>query len=329
MTEEPALRRCWHAVAFESGIAANPTSRRLLGTDIVLWRSARGEVHAAVDRCPHRWAKLSAGTNQNGQLVCPVSRMGLRRHWPGVAGSPQLPPDAPVPPTACLQMLACRSGLGLVWISLDADPVNDIPDLPEHRDPGYRAIEIGVITYDCSAAAVIDNNTDAMHVAFVHAGSFGAGQDPRIAPSRARLTSFGVVIDSDPLPVASAPAGPTSTQRTSTTEMWLPFVQISRMRYPDGLVHLLLKGCCPVDDKRTDVHLIVLRNDVDDPADTRAIIDFELNVEHEDAAVLSTLPAEFPLDVRAQCHLAHDRAAIAYRRALARLIDRETQGSVP
>jgi phenylpropionate dioxygenase-like ring-hydroxylating dioxygenase large terminal subunit len=320
MTEEPALRRCWHAVAFESGVGASPASRRLLGTDIVLWRSTRGDVRAAIDRCPHRWAKLSAGANRDGQLVCPYH--GWVFAETGQASLiPQLPTDAPAPPTACLQMLACRSGLGLVWVSLDPAPVTDIPEVPEQSDPRYRAIEIGAIVYDCSAAAVIDNNTDATHVAFVHAGSFGAGQDPRIAPSRARLTPFGVVIESDPLPVASAPAGLTSTQRTSTTEIWLPFVQVSRMRYPDGLVHVLLKGCCPVDDKRTEVHLIVLRNDVDEPAETRAIIDFELNVEREDAAVLRTLPAEFPLDPRAQVHLAHDRGGIAYRRALARLVD--------
>jgi phenylpropionate dioxygenase-like ring-hydroxylating dioxygenase large terminal subunit len=323
VTAAPALRRCWHAVAFDHAVESTPVARRLLGVDIVLWRSPAGEVVAAVDRCPHRWAKLSTGINREGQLVCPYH--GWTFDETGRATLvPQLPAGAAIPPMACLPMLPCRSNLGLVWVSLEHDPVTEVPTVPEHTDPQYRAIEVGVIDYHCSAAAVVDNNTDATHVAFVHASSFGAGQDPRVPPGRARRAPFGVVIESDPMAVASAPSGAVATQRTTTTEMWLPFAQVSRMRYPDGLVHILVKGCCPIDDARTAVHLTVLRNDVDadDPADPQAIVDFELAIEHEDAAVLKTLPREFPLDVRAQCHLRHDRGGIEYRRALAELLGR-------
>jgi hypothetical protein len=45
-------------------------------------------------------------------------------------------------------------------------------------------------------------------------------------------------------------------------------------------------------------------------------------IEHEDAAVLRTLPPAFPLDIRRQRHTRHDRPGIEYRRALADLIER-------
>ena len=48
------------------------------------------------------------------------------------------------------------------------------------EDPRFDRIEIGVIRYGASTAAIIDNNTDSTHVAFVHSGSFGADQDPRV-----------------------------------------------------------------------------------------------------------------------------------------------------
>ena len=98
--------------------------------------------------------------------------------------------------------------------------------------------------------------------------------------------------------------------------MWLPFVQVGRMHYSDDSTHILVKGCCPVEDDVTDVHLAVLRNDLAAAADCRSIIDFELAVELEDKAVLETLPATFPLDPRLQAHTRHDRPGIAYRHAL-------------
>jgi hypothetical protein len=154
----------------------------------------------------------------------------------------------------------------------------------------------------------------------VHATSFGAGQDPQIAPRSAHRSPFGITIEADPLPVASAPTQDIPTTRQSSTEIWLPFVQLTRMRYPDGGVHVLLKGMCPVDDARTRVHLIVLRNDAHAPTDAARIVAFESKVELEDAAVLASLPAEFPLDVRRQVHLRHDAGGIEYRRALAELL---------
>ena len=52
--------------------------------------------------------------------------------------------------------------------------------------------------------------------------------------------------------------------------MWAPFVRIGRMHYSDGSTHILVKGilvkgCRPMADGVTDVHLTVLRND---PADS-------------------------------------------------------------
>ena len=88
------------------------------------------------------------------------------------------------------------------------------------------------------------------------------------------------------------------------------------MHYSDGSTHILVKGCCPVEDGVTDVHLAVLRNDLADSIDRQAIIDFEMAVELEDKAVLETLPAAFPLDPRLQAHTKHDRPGIAYRQAL-------------
>jgi phenylpropionate dioxygenase-like ring-hydroxylating dioxygenase large terminal subunit len=283
VTRPPALRRCPHPVAFADEIGAAPIARRLLGIDLAVSRDADGKVGAA----------------------------------------------APGDDAAAPMALRVEEALGLVWVTLDAQPLQAIPVLAEFTDPRFRAIRIGVIRVAASAATVIDNNTDATHVAFVHEGSFGAGQDPRIPVSTVRRTGYGIEIATGAMGVAAAPGGsPDGAEpdreevRETRTEMWLPFTQIGRFVYSDGRTHVLFKALCPVDDKVTDVHFTVLRDDCDDPADDEVVRRFELTVEHEDRAMLETLPAGFQLDPRALAHTAHDRPGIEYRRALAALLDR-------
>lgn len=319
VTRSSQLRRCWHPVAFSSHVGTEPEPRRLLGVDLVVWRAVDDVVHAALDRCPHRWARLSTGCITDGLLTCPYH--GWQFDTDGTAVViPQLSNTDAIPPTACLDMVSTHEALGMVWINLESDPVRPIPTLPEFDNAAFRAIEVSVTRYETNAAAIIDNNTDATHVAFVHAGSFGAGQDPMIMPPLASQTPFGIEITAADFAIAESPGAKEEGSRRTNTEMWLPFTQISRMHYSDGTTHILLKGCCPIEDGVTDVHLTVLRNDVDDPADTEGVIAFERGVELEDKVVLDGLPAEFPLDIRLQTHVKHDRPGIEYRRALAELI---------
>lgn len=284
VTRAPALRRCPHPVAFADEIDVAPAARRLLGVDLTVRRDAGGDVGVTA----------AAG-------------------------------DDAAEPTA----LRVEEALGLVWVTLDAQPLQAIPVLAEFTDPRFRSIRIGVIRVAASAATVIDNNTDATHVAFVHEGSFGAGQDPRIPVSTVARNGYGIEIATAAMGVAATPGGsPGDAEpdreeiRETRTEMWLPFTQVGRFVYSDGRTHVLFKALCPVDDKVTDVHFTVLRDDRDDPADDEVVRRFELTVEHEDRAMLEKLPAGFQLDPRALAHTAHDRPGIEYRRALVALLDR-------
>ena len=86
---------------------------------------------------------------------------------------PQLEAGASLPPSACLQVLTTVEAYGMAWVSLEPQPPAPIPAIPEFEDSRFERIEIGVIRYHASAAAIVDNNTDSTHVAFVHSGSFG------------------------------------------------------------------------------------------------------------------------------------------------------------
>ena len=57
----PALRACWHPVAFASEVSGRPVPASLLGEPLVIWRGAGGTPRAMSDLCVHRGGALSAG----------------------------------------------------------------------------------------------------------------------------------------------------------------------------------------------------------------------------------------------------------------------------
>ena len=61
MTNDKIMLNDWHAVANAKELAdGDKRSTQLLERDILIWRS-HGEVHAWLDRCPHRGSRLSLG----------------------------------------------------------------------------------------------------------------------------------------------------------------------------------------------------------------------------------------------------------------------------
>lgn len=62
--------KCWYVAATCDEVTDSPLSRRLLGTDVVLWRGADGTVNAFENRCAHRAFPLSEGRINGDNLVC-------------------------------------------------------------------------------------------------------------------------------------------------------------------------------------------------------------------------------------------------------------------
>ena len=92
------LRHYWHPVALAAEVGDKPKAAKLLGTDIVLWRTATG-VSAFKDLCIHRGAALSRGSVQDGIIACPYH--GWRYDRTGqCVHIPALPADAPIPKRA-------------------------------------------------------------------------------------------------------------------------------------------------------------------------------------------------------------------------------------
>lgn len=64
------LARHWHPVAYSHEVGERPFASRLPDQDLVAFRTEHG-VTVARDICLHRGARLSRGTLQADEIICP------------------------------------------------------------------------------------------------------------------------------------------------------------------------------------------------------------------------------------------------------------------
>ncbi|PJE16040.1 aromatic ring-hydroxylating dioxygenase subunit alpha [Mycobacterium sp.] len=62
--------KCWYVAATSHELGDAPLGRRLIGHDIVLWRSSDGRAVALENRCAHRGFPLADGQVDADRLVC-------------------------------------------------------------------------------------------------------------------------------------------------------------------------------------------------------------------------------------------------------------------
>lgn len=119
---------------------------RVRDTDLAIWRSASGHIHAWGDRCPHRGMRLSHGFVRGETLAC------IYHGWQyndagacvGIPAHPQLDP----PKSICATTYACKENNGLIWVALDKtnDPLPSYDGLTAIRslDVALPASKIAV-----------------------------------------------------------------------------------------------------------------------------------------------------------------------------------------
>jgi phenylpropionate dioxygenase-like ring-hydroxylating dioxygenase large terminal subunit len=322
-----ALRDAWHPVAEPGDVAPGPTAVRLLGEDLVLWRSDDGSIVAAPDRCPHREAPLSIGCVDGGSLVCAYHGWSFAAGGQCV-GIPSSGPHATIPPAAHLATTRVEERYGLVWVCLGT-PDGDVPMIAQEADPSFRRINTGVERWNVSTLRMVDNFLDISHFPWVHRGTFGAGQDPRVPKIELEQLDddfFGYAYEVD----ANNPDDAVATTRTDddivhrhmTTGFHLPFAVRSTIRYEDGLEHILLLCSTPVDDTTSLFTFVVWRND-DHDTDPEEIITFDRAIGAEDKAMLERVPGILPLGRTDLVSVQSDKPSVEWRRRLAALVDGE------
>jgi len=315
MITDPVLLHDWHVVARASEVTAGePRSVRLLGHDIVLWRSGN-EFHAWQDLCLHRGAKLSAGRIQGDCLVCPYH--GWNYDTSGRCVRIPAHPSQPPPARARVTSYLAKEKYDLVWVCL-ANPEHDIPIFSEWDDPSFRKIAAGPYAFKAQGPRVIENFLDVGHFPFVHAGLLGDVSHPEIEDYEVESTAKGIVAK-DIGVWQPDPDGTGQPAKVFYTYRVLRPLTAYFVKMQGEQRFSMIDIVTPTSEGESLAWVILALNYAGEIS-ADSLRSFQDVVSNQDIPIVeSQRPELLPLDLQAELHLRSDRTAIAYRKWLKQL----------
>ena len=194
-------QNAWWVAASASELQDRPLQRWILGLPVVLYRKADGTATALDDRCPHRWAPLSAGAVAGDDIACPYHGFrfapdGRCTHAPT---QPAAPPDVRIRSYPVLE-----SG-PFIWLWTGqpelAERAEPPPALDWAVDPA-RVTARGAMEVGCNYMALKENVLDLSHFAFVHASTLAVTdwvRPPKLVKTAATV-GYSQSFDAMPLP---------------------------------------------------------------------------------------------------------------------------------
>jgi len=315
---DPILQQEWFAIAWSTEVQPGTLlARRLLATDLVLWRSQQG-LHCWRDLCIHRGAKLSLGTIHTSTttdcLVCPYhaweyAPSGQCVHIPA---HPGLTPPA----KARAQTYNVVERYGVIWVSL-GESNTELPTFPLAHQPDIRTVHAGPYCMNAKGPRIVENFLDVAHLGFVHAGLLGDPQhgeieDYEVTPGTATTGPEAREIRIwQPNPDGTGQAALVSYHYWVNAPLTMGLVKTEGDRKFG-----ILAQVAPIDPETCEIRLILCLNYGDQHSDDD-LRSFQDRVTEQDRLIVeSQRPELLPLDLQSELHLRSDRMAIAYRKWL-------------
>lgn len=328
---EPALRRAWHPVARSAAVTNAPMRTRLLGEDWMLVRlpvAGGGQTMVAFrDRCPHRFAPLSAGSVDGSVLRCGYhgwcfAADGSCVEVPSLGDSEHIPSRAAATTPAGL-----AERHGMVFLAPEP-PLTELVDVPEADDPSFSHGELEPIRARVGAGLMIDNFCDMAHFPFLHAATIGTPESETFDFTVVR-DGFGMRVHArHSFPNREDPGvadgiRPLVQTRVLEYRYKAPFSICLRIDYEEaGGSNVLDFYVQPEDEEHCLIYTTVHRNDLDgDPHRMAECVAFERKVVDEDLALQERyVDRRLPLDLTAEVHVKADRMTIELRRIMGDLV---------
>ncbi len=307
------LASFWHPVAFESEVGREPFTATLLDTDLVLYRTDETEIVVALDQCPHRGSKLSLGHVEDGEIVCAYHgfRYGARGRCTRI---PSISGKIRPPARLCLSTIPVQLRYGVVWVCLRPEPRLPVFDWPDLEDPARQRGKLDLFL-DSSAGRLLENFSDISHFSIIHAASFGQVEKPDVPPYKVKDTKYGLFYDvlthqQDGSLLFGKPA---YADLMAEYYVAYPFSVMLRCFFPRG-VEDIFEAICPISAAQCRSFIVKTRDhDLDQPVDDW--IAFQAQVNEEDRQIVeSQKPAQLPLKIADEFHVAADALSVAYRR---------------
>lgn len=186
------LRECWYVAGWSRDVGSALTPVRMLGDDIVIYRTPAGEVVALEDACPHRKLPLSKGRLEGDRVVCGYHGLTFDGRGTCVAA----PTQERIPTGARVRSYPVIERYGFVWLwmgAADRADAGKLIDIPNYDAPGWGRTAGGDMPIACNYLYIVDNLLDPSHVAWVHLSSF-AGAKTESTPLSIDVGDDGVTV---------------------------------------------------------------------------------------------------------------------------------------
>jgi phenylpropionate dioxygenase-like ring-hydroxylating dioxygenase large terminal subunit len=191
-SESEFLQNTWYVIARDDEIQQRLESRKILGTNILLYRDSEGHAVALDDACPHRKLPLSMGKLCGDTVQCGYH--GLTFDASGKCIS--APTQDRIPDTAVVRSYPIAERYGLLWVWMGEPQLADeskILQVEDYEDSAWGRTEGGVLECKCHYLLLLDNLLDPSHVAWVHQTSFASAGTTNV-PLEMSETDDGVVV---------------------------------------------------------------------------------------------------------------------------------------
>jgi phenylpropionate dioxygenase-like ring-hydroxylating dioxygenase large terminal subunit len=315
MIKDPVLVNDWHVVArsLDAG-TGKVMAARLLGQDLVLWRSKEG-LCAWQDLCVHRGAKLSGGSVQDECLICPYHgwNYGASGRCLRIPAHPSQPPPA----RARVTTYHVTERYGLVWVCLGT-PRQEVPDFPLWNDPSFRKVDAGPYFFKAHGPRIIENFLDVGHFPFVHAGFLGDPGHTEVGEYEVETTPDGIVARDIGVWQPDPDGTGKSAEVKYTYRVLRPLSAQFQKSHRNQKFSIFL-CVTPVEERESVAWLVMALNYSPETTDEQ-LRTYQDVVSGQDIPIVeSQRPELLPLDLQAELHLRSDRTAIAYRKWLTKI----------
>jgi phenylpropionate dioxygenase-like ring-hydroxylating dioxygenase large terminal subunit len=164
------LRNKWYLICPSKDLKHEILKQRILGEDIILFRTKSGNAVALEDRCCHRNVKLSLGYLNDESVVCGYHGWEFNKTGSCIMIPSQLP-DTKIPPKAEIKKYPIKEFNKWVWIFVgDEDKASNVepPNIPEMNEWDFT-YNTHVFEADLESAA--ESLIDPYHIKYTHKDS--------------------------------------------------------------------------------------------------------------------------------------------------------------
>ncbi len=231
-----------------------PVRVRLLGEDLIAFRTTSGEVGMVANACPHRGASLFFGRNEEEGLRC------VYHGWKfDVEGNcvdmPSEPAESNFRGKVHVRAYPCVERNGMVWTYMGSrETLPPLPAFEYNTAPAEMCYHPGFVFYDCNWVQSMEGDVDSSHIDYLHSrltpeappeSQVGFGQamwnKDRTPNLLCRATQYGAVY------AAQRQWDDAGTQHYRIAQFLMPFYTM----IPGGGPTVAFNAWVPLDDDHT------------------------------------------------------------------------------